>query len=446
MFFKSTIFACVLAIQPPAPPTMDGVPEHLAHPSGFKMKSGAAYMMLAIPAPMSIEQWEVYAKILRLSREQQGALQGAYDQYRRSDWELRVKQVQSLYDRSAELGAPGTDLTSPSVAAQLAAIYRDGNGVLPEILRIERAYFSNVAQFLADPQLEKLEIVRMMRERSNERQVPSLFPGFHFDLDAELIGLDEAGIDVTPDDPEAFHQLMQAWRNAAASLYARHGDEMRRSLESGGVLQAERKAARARSQNELADELQAKYINLRELATRTARRIHDLNKMYVQLVADRLPSASRQHLVDTFQRSAYRPFFPDPCDLATLFGEASEQDLTAEQRARVDEIRAAWKAADHSRMNGMLSDYLDWKELKITKWNSTTSEEYARYSSKMLAAAKSRFTSAEAWIDALLEVLTKSQRRDVDKHIEKWRAEKAAWFKHIEELKSQKRGWPGPLD
>ena len=165
MFFKSALFACVLAIQPPAPkepaaaPSKEGVPEHLAHPSGYKRKSGAAYMMLAIPAPMSIEQWEVYAKILKLSREQQVALQGAYDQYRRSDWEFRKERVQSLYDRSAEFGVPGADRSSVSGATELAAIYRDGNNALPEILRIERAYFSNVAQFLAESQLEELEIV-----------------------------------------------------------------------------------------------------------------------------------------------------------------------------------------------------------------------------------------------------------------------------------------------
>lgn len=452
MLFKSTLFACVLAMQPPAskepaaPPSMDAVPEHLAHPSGYKMKSGAAYMMLAIPAPMSIEQWEVYAKILKLSREQQGALQGAYDQYRRSDWEFRVKHVQSLYDRSAELGAPGADLTSLSVATQLAAIYRDGSEVLPEILRIERAYFASVAQFLAEPQLEELEIVRMMRERSNERRVPSVFPGYQFDLDAEIIGLAEAGVDLTPDDAEAFKQLMQAWRNAAASLYARHGDEMRRALELSTVLDAERRAARAKSQTALADELRAKYLEVREPGTRTARRIHDLNKTYVQLVAERLPTMSRQHLVDTFEHSAYTPLFPNPCELSIIFDEAMEQDITAEQRARIDEIHKAWEATDRSLMNGMLSKYLDWKELKNTKWNYTTSEEYSRYSSGMLAAAHSRFASAEAAIVALLDVLSKSQQRNVDKQVEKWREVKAAWLKQTEEVKSGKRGWPGPMD
>jgi hypothetical protein len=450
MFLKSTLFACVLAIQPPAPrepaarPSKDGVPEHLAHPWGFKMKSGAGYMLLAIPAPMSIEQWEVYAKILKLSREQQVALQGAYDQYRRSDWEFRTKHVQSLYDRSAEAAPSNADLTSLSVATELGAIYRDGNNALPQILRIERAYFTSVAQFLAADQLEELEIVRMMRERSNERQVPSSFPGYKFDLDAELIGLAEAGVDVTPDDPEAFRQLMQAWRTAAATLYARHGDEMRRVLESDGVLVAEIIVAHSNSQSALVDELREQYIGLREPATRTVRRIHDLNKTYVQLVAERLPAVARQHLVDTFERSAYKPFFPDPSDLLAIFAEATEQNLTAEQRAGVDDIRTAWQASDQSVRNRMLADYLEWKELTNRKWSFKTSAEHSRYSGTMLAAAQSRFAGAEATIDALLEVLTKSQRRHVNKHVEKWREEKAAWLKQTEKIKSGVRGWPGP--
>jgi hypothetical protein len=449
MLLKSTLVICTLALQPPipaeptVPPAKAGVPEHLAHPRGFKMKSGGAYMMLAIPAPMSIEQWEVYAKILSLSAEQRGALEGAYDQYRRSDWEFRTKHVQSLYDRSNEVGA---DLSSLSVATELDAIYRDGNNALPEILRIERAYFSNVAQFLAADQLEELEIVRMMRERSNERQVPSSFPGYKFDLDAELIGLAEAGVDVTPDDPEAFTQLMQAWRTAAATLYARHGDEMRRVLESDGVLAAEIRVAHANSQSALVDELREQYIGLREPSTRTVRRIHDLNKTYVQLVAERLPAVARQHLVDTFERSAYKPFFPDPWDLSAIFGEAMEQNLNAGQRAGVDEIRTAWEVSDQSVRNRMLADYLDWKELTNRKWHFKTSAEYSRYSGRMLAAAQSRFAAAEATIAALLEVLTKSQRRDVNKRAEKWREEKAAWLKQTEEIKSGVRGWPGPME
>jgi hypothetical protein len=166
----------------------------------------------------------------------------------------------------------------------------------------------------------------------------------------------------------------------------------------------------------------------------------------VQLVAERLPAVARQQLVDTFERSAYKPFFPDPWDVSAIFDEAMEQNLTAEQRAGVDEIRSAWEVSDQSARNRMLADYLEWKELTNTKWNFKTFEEYSRYSGRMLAAAQSRFAAAEATIAALLEVLPKSQRRDVNKLVERWREEKAAWLKRTEEIKSGVRGWPGPWE
>jgi hypothetical protein len=176
----AVLVTCLTFLQNPAS-TKQQVPEHLAYPKGFKAKPGVPYWNLSIPTPMLSTEWEAYGRMLRLSPEQHRALGSVYDEYRRSDWAFRLEHVQPLYDRSGEIAGQGMNHVDPDVAAQRVALYQARNKVLPGISRVERTFFEAVGGFLGDSQLEMLEIVRLMRERANDRRFDSTFPGFSFD-------------------------------------------------------------------------------------------------------------------------------------------------------------------------------------------------------------------------------------------------------------------------
>ena len=445
MLLVSAVLAMCAALSQDAPSTRPQVPEHLAYPKGFKPKPGVPYTSLSVPPPMSMEEWEVFAKILRLSQEQRRALASTYDEYRRSDWAFRMEHVQPLYDRSAEIASQRRNQVSRETAAQRVALYPARDKVLPEISRIEQAFFGMVAKFLGESQLETLETVRLMRERSNDRCFVSIFPAFYFDLDFALISLVDEGVDVTPDDPEAFSELMHAWRIAAGSLYARHAEDARLGLKEGLVLRAEMDDASERGQADLAADLERRFMRVREPATRTARRILELHESYVELLAERLPAMARQRLLDGFHLAAYKPFTPDPCDLTRIFAAVEEQELSLDQQKRIEEICKPWRAADQAARDRMVADYLKWREDTCTLM-SYSSEDFARYSKKMIATFDSRIASAEASMTAVLEILTKSQRREMKKHIDKWRNAVVLSRDEQEKTKARHGGWPAPME
>lgn len=441
LLISGMFLTCALLQTPPAPRDL---PEHLAHPRGYRKQPGARYWDLSVPIPMSFEEWEVYAKLLLLSNEQRRAFEVAYDAYRRSDWAFRVEHVQPVFDRSAEVAAQGVTQLTPDLATQQVALFQARDKVLPGIARIEQTFFAAVAEFLAGPQLESLEKVRLMRERANDMRFGSTFPGFGFDLDIAVVALGEAGIDITPDDPQTFEQLMQAWRVAAASLYARHAEESRRAVEAL-LLRADMSAAHARGQHELAEEIEVRFTRAREPATNTARRILDLHESSVPSVADHLPPIARQRLVDAFQRAAYRPFTPDSCDLSDFFESLQEQELSLEQRQRIVEIRDAWQITDQAKRDQMLSEYLAWNEKTCTS-KSFSSREYLPYAQQMGAIFDSRVAGAELAIATVLEILSKSQRRDATKQADKWRKAVSSSRDAQAQTKAQHGGWPAPYE
>jgi hypothetical protein len=216
-------------------------------------------------------------------------------------------------------------------------------------------------------------------------------------------------------------------------------------LEEGLVLRADMFIAQEKGQTELAADLERRFSRVREPATKTARRILELSASSVQLVAAHLPPLARQRLQEDFQRAAYKPFFPDTCDLTQFFAVVESEKISPDQRPRVQEVRDGWLAVDRTAHDRMLSEYLQWNERTCT-FRSYSPEEYSQYSKRMLAAFDSRIANSETTMATILEVLTKSQRRGVTKYIEKWRKAVAQTRDEHDRMRSQHGGWPAPME
>ena len=103
--------------RPPEPEVQ--VPEYLRYPRGFVSKPGSRGLIFTqIPLVMDVREWDQFADVLKLSGAQRKAIDAAYDQYRRDDWDYRLKNAQPLFDRSGPLSMGPMDQT-PDDAAQI---------------------------------------------------------------------------------------------------------------------------------------------------------------------------------------------------------------------------------------------------------------------------------------------------------------------------------------
>lgn len=419
------------------------VPEHLAHPDGFIFKQGSGYRKLPIPKPIATQEWDHYSDFLKLSGSQRKALAEPYDLYRQRDWAYRLTSTQPLWDRSAELYAQRPTQPTPESTAALVELFQAADRTWPAIAAIETAFFAQVSTVLAEPQLGRLDALRLHRERARARGLSSTFPGFHFDLEPVMFAIEGSGGDMTPRDREAFETLMQAWRSSATALYARHLQERQEAHVKSGPTRALQYEAERQGLLDVGLQKRTEFRRLREPATRTARRILDVHRHYVSCIADQLPDSTGEELRRQFGEAAFKPLHPDVCDLSSVFEATESLKLAGDARDAVNALHAGWRAESMAARERMIDEYLDWHETICTN-SGYDQDEYARYSKAMSATFEGRLRASELALENLTELLDGKLRGEVGKQARAWRAQLDVFRTKRAAIERRFKGWPAP--
>jgi hypothetical protein len=437
------------AVGPPAtaPLAHADTPEYLAHPEGYIPRQGVPGVFLSIPKPIGAAEWEIYCKVLNASTEQKTLLAEAYDRYRRADWAFRLRNTQPLCERSYDLAARGSGDTDSALAAELVAIFKARDAVLAPLSQIEQRFFEETTSVLSEPQIALLQIVRMQRDRFCAQELGSPFPAFTFDIDTVLMQAQDAGLDITPRDAEMFKGLMSAWRVGATTLYQQHNTQLRKAVSEGLPLRsrAYEIAAQAGGPTPESAELVAQFEGKRRPAVDIARRIHDFHKQYVQLLAAELPTPIADALHRRFQEQAYRPFYPDACDLEPLFASVNLLGLSSHQQAAFDAIRAEYHAATNSLLTEMLDTYLRWRGATWTTLGYSFTK-YTEYAEQMRHLSAQRTTKANAAIESVMAVLSGDQQAAANSDVAAARQRLEAFAANQRAVVTRFHGWPGPYD
>lgn len=341
----------VCAAQPPGgrPPKPNGdVPEYLRHPEGWKpkpfteVKAGqfrSTFGFPQIPRVIDKPEWELYADMMRLSGAQRKATDAAYDEYRRVDWEYRLKNTQSLFERAEPLSELGPMNGTHEDAVQIAALHEEARRLGEGIRGVEDGFFQQVTAVLAEKQVPLLEIARMRRERRLAQTLSIFLNGLQFDLDDALHALDKEGVDLTPREPEVFEGLMQAWRTTITSAYVKHARAWDAQISERIILSAERIAASEAGDRERALEFRATEIASKEPEAKAVTRMVERQRLYVEQIAAQLGEPSRKRLLAMFNEQMFASLSPDPADVTKFLEAVDELSLTDEQHVEIAEVR-----------------------------------------------------------------------------------------------------------
>ncbi len=445
--FSAQCAAQASSQRPPEP--KEKVPEYLRYPRGNKpkpvseVKAGqfhANFLFPQIPRVIDFPEWEQYAHTLNLSNAQRKAIAETYDQYRRADWDFRLKNTESLFERAEPLAALGPMDQTTEHAAKVAALHEEATRLGDDIRQIESQFFQQVAAMLAENQLPLLDIARMRRDRKLAREQWMPLNGFGFDLDDALYELDKSGFDLTPREPEVFEGLVQVWRTTTTSAYVKHARAWDAQTSERLILSAEMIAASKAGERERALELRAKDIASKDPEAKSVTRIVEQQRQYVEQIAAQLGERARNRLLEVFNERMFTPLYPDPADLTKFLEAVDELSLTAEQKLEIADIRTAWNAEAALALKNYLDLHLSWREEVFVRGYGKNN--YPEYRRKMSNSIDGRINRSETLINALLEVLSDKQDKKLVGEVKKWRAGVAKFREEQEEYRKQFGGWP----
>jgi hypothetical protein len=192
-------------------------------------------------------------------------------------------------------------------------------------------------------------------------------------------------------------------------------------------------------------ELLARVTALRRPAVDAARRIHDFHKQSVQQVAAELPTATAQRLTDYFNERAYRPFFPDACDLRQLFHAVDGLALSPEQIQSVATLRADWSSVTAAARERMLQLYLNWSE-QIWLNLGYAHLDHGVYAQEMQRLSEARTEKSKTTMRNLAEMLSDQQNEEIQLEVNRVLVAFDKFHRKQQVALSRFNGWPGPYD
>lgn len=422
---------------------------------GHMATAGASYYVISVPHPIGEEEWDMYATELVLSEAQGREFRRLYGAYLVEDRAYRAESIQPLWERSGKIAASNDLYTNEATAKRFAELMSDRAAALPGLLAIENRLFEGVAAYLSEEQLDLMEHVRNQRRRARCNAAHCRFPGSMIDLSRMLYRASEEGLDLTPADPEMFRMLLDEYDWVITPLFERRLKLNLRTQVEGNVLMAraaelwavqgaetETKAA--------AEELDRQRRALNRGEIRTARRIQELNRMYLALLAAELPADTRRELIDRFNGSTYPVVYPDPYDAHAVFEAAlAMPDLSDKQRGELKSALELYRVQQGEVTDRMLRQYLDWKQ-RTGVVSGYGFDEYDAYSEAMRKLQGSRQAVADMALAMLREALTESQQADLTPELAAWEDRASAFEAHdaLIQERFQLAGWqwPRPYD
>jgi hypothetical protein len=204
----------------------------------------------------------------------------------------------------------------------------------------------------------------------------------------------------------------------------------------------ERIRERARALKEEYHEYNRAYVGM-------ARRVHDLNRRYLDLFAGQLPDEAGEALVTWFREKAYPVIFPDPYDFASILEKAEEiETLSPEERKGVRAVGIVYEQQHEAICDRMIDEYLDW-HVEIDTLSGYEFEPYEAYKTKMWDLQTKRKEAAEVALSLLEGLLSADELDTLAEPMTKWRKTALAFEQSGERMLEQygfEIEWPGPYD
>jgi len=428
--------------------------EELQEGYRYRPEDDRTYYVLDLPDPIGKREWQRYAGMLILGDAQMRLFEKLHTAYLEEDRRFREKEVEPLYEQSAGISGKGDLYQNLETAAQFADLISAEMRLLDPLAAIEARMFTQLEPYLTEDQLLRLERVRKQRARIRSAASGSEFPAGKLDLAWAIRELIDAGIDCTPRDAETFDATLWAYDVAATPLFERRYEKAMRILRHGVPLRVEAMVLGATATDDEGVRARARalkeeyYKDNREYAL-VAKRIHDLNRRYLDLFADQLPNEAAEALVTRFRDRAYPVIFPDPYDFADVLKRAAEiESLSPEERKGVHAVRIVYEQQHKAISDRMVDEYVAWHVEIITR-SGYEFEPYEAYKTEMQELQEKRKEVAEVACSLLEGLFTPEEWEALVEPIGAWRKSALAFEQRGERMMEQygfELEWPGAYD
>jgi hypothetical protein len=421
-------------------------PEYRRYPQGYKPAAGGAYINIGLPNAISGRDLSTFADLLAFSNEQQHALAPIYEKYREDDWEFRKKNVQCLWDESATLAKAGNAQTDIGASRHLADLFDRRDRVIRGLIRLEDDFFAKLQTILTDQQLNLLPRVRNLRIRTRCSASHEMFPGAMFDLEDFILTIRRQGADVTPRDPDGLDIVLLAYSTEITPMFKSRAELAQRQQGEVAVVYASGYQAAAEGRRDDARALQERLFSLQRRVVAAARKIHEKNREYAELIQAQLPESTARVFANEVQQQLYRGLFPNPFDLSRVLEAVNSlTDIRSEQRLEINRACDFFAMTNSALFSQMKDEYLAWSE-SVAIRHGYGFEPYEVYSTRMRNLRKQIQQAAEFVITTLRDQLAESQWAQVAGAVHMYEETAQSYVAKQTELALKNRAWPLPYD
>jgi hypothetical protein len=420
----------------------------------YRSKDKKRRYSLHLPPPIGEGEWRLYADMLMGSDAQTDLFEKLHLRYLEEDWTFREEHAEPLYRRSEDIRAAGDTYEELATARRFVELLDVQVRVSAQLIPIEERMFAELALHLTEDQLLRLEWVRKQRRRIRSLPVGPTFPAGKIDLALAIRDVEKAGIDCRPHDAEAFDALLWAYDLAVTPLCEQRFRRGMSILKDGVPLRAQATIVAMDASGDepvlqRAEAINEQYMQYNRAYVLAAKRIHDLNRRYLDLFADQLPDEAADALGTWFRERAYPAIFPDPYDFEDVLQKAAEiETLSPEERKGVRAVGIFYEQQHRAICDRMIDEYLAW-HVEIKTLSGYEFEPYEAYKTKMRELQGKRKEAAEVAQSLMEGLLTAEEMGRLGESLERWRASALAFEQRGERMMEQYGfviEWPGPYD
>ncbi|HWB19525.1 MAG TPA: hypothetical protein VG711_04425 [Phycisphaerales bacterium] len=312
----------------------------------------------SISLPIRQNELDYYVWILKLSDEQIADMDRRYEEYLTTNFHLRAETEAAIYESSGYNDVPG--LSPQESAARAFEMLEKRNRFVARLNAVDANFFDGLAAILAEPQLARLDSVRMLRKRVVASLSPCRHTAGDFDLEIYALELFRQLPDpaVTYDKCES---IFDQYASRATILWERQDHAVTEARMC--YVQA---SPNFTSAGPLVPPDQMAVINSKLKAKRTANadlevRRAELNAEFVSKIVDAMPSEIGPQLMAAFLQHAYPPVFPNPYDCSLVIRAINQSPTIAvDRKAALEPVTARYDSEMGILNKKMVQRYLEY--------------------------------------------------------------------------------------
>jgi hypothetical protein len=140
------------------------------------------------------------------------------------------------------------------------------------------------------------------------------------------------------------------------------------------------------------------------------KRIHDLNRRFVDLLAAQLPDEPGRELRRRFLEATYKPIYPNPYDIEEGLNDLRAiKDLAEEQREDLTALLQQYVEQRRQLDRRMIDRYMEWKD-KTARLQGYNPDKLEIYRRDMQELQTQRLTLAQTQLELARNILTEAQQ------------------------------------